>query len=438
MERELMELVSAVAGLWRQHDSPVRRRAMPRRWALVALVTGLACAPPAESRPWSWTRGIDSLVEAEARMQSPAWRALHYPAADIHGPFERPQLPDTSADPNDAAAYYRLGDSLKSELPGLADRAFYWALRLDPAMAEAYFARWDLRRRRSRWRTMQDRIVRRNDDRIPNEGPALDSLLMSGLAYNPFGDGSLEVSAWVLHLDDQVVEGDAVAAGLRWYERRYYRRAVAEWAKALRRDARAAWLHLPRAYAWARLGEGDSAIADLTALTKHIEQAERDSLRLAYRSKYFLYYTIGVLQAGQRRYAEARAAYERALLENLGFYMAHVRLSAAAMLMHDTTTALNELETATLIRNDDPVALVYYGSVLLGLGRLDDAERQLQASLRADSDYALPHAFLGVLAETRNDSVAARESYREYLRRASRTAPERWWAVERLARLTTP
>jgi predicted Zn-dependent protease len=125
-------------------------------------------------------------------------------------------------------------------------------------------------------------------------------------------------------------------------------------------------------------------------------------------------------------------------LENLGFYMAHVRLSAAAMLMHDTTTALNELETATLIRNDDPVALVYYGSVLLGLGRLDDAERQLQASLRADSDYALPHAFLGVLAETRNDSVAARESYREYLRRASRTAPERWWAVERLARLTTP
>jgi hypothetical protein len=59
-----------------------------------------------------------------------------------------------------------------------------------------------------------------------------------------------------------------------------------------------------------------------------------------------------------------RDAYQSPLVENLGFYMAHVRLSAVALFLHDTTTALNELETATLIRSDDPVLLTFRGSIL--------------------------------------------------------------------------
>jgi tetratricopeptide (TPR) repeat protein len=415
-----------------------RRRAAARLSAAgVALAGAIACALPPDP-PRLAGMQLDSLVEAEARAQGAEWRALHYPAADLHGPFARPVLADTAADPNDAVSYYRLGDSVRLRLPGLADRAFYWALRLDPSMAEAYFARWDLRRRRSPWREFQDRVLRRTDERLPNERAALDSLLFSGLAYNPFGDGSLEMSAWVLHLDEQLAAGEAVRTGMRAYERHNYRRAVDDWGKVLRKEPRAVWLRVPRAYAWVRLGESDSAITDLTALANRIERSERESTRLPYTSKYFLYYTIGILQAGRKRYPEARVAYEQALVDNLGFYMAHVRLSAAAMLMHDTTTAINELATATFIRGDDPVALVYYGSVLIGVGQLDEAERQLRASLSADSDYALPRAFLGVLAEERHDTVAARDAYRDYLSRASRSAPERSWATERLARLTSP
>ena len=69
--------------------------------------------------------GVRRLVETEARAQSAEWRALHYPAADLHGPFARPVLANTAADPNDAVSYYRLGDSVRLRLPKLADRAFY-------------------------------------------------------------------------------------------------------------------------------------------------------------------------------------------------------------------------------------------------------------------------------------------------------------------------
>ena len=194
-------------------------------------------------------------------------------------------------------------------------------------------------------------------------------------------------------------------------------------------------LHVQRAYAWVRLNEPDSAIGDLALLARRLEVVERDSSLAPYYSKEFLYYAIGMLHATRQRYAEARQAFEQALLENLGFYMAHVRLAGTAALLQDTTTALNELQTAMLIRADDPLALVYHASLLIGAGRVGDAERQLRAALRADSDYALPHVFLGLAAETRHDTTTARAEYGLYLARAPRSASERTWASIHLNKL---
>jgi predicted Zn-dependent protease len=102
------------------------------------------------------------------------------------------------------------------------------------------------------------------------------------------------------------------------------------------------------------------------------------------------------------------------------------------MMLQDTTGALNELETAILIRADDPLVLEYEGSVLVGAGRVAEGERRLRAALSADSDYALPHVFLGLAAEARNDTTRAKTEYSEYLARAPRTAAERAWARSRL------
>lgn len=409
---------------------------------LLALAEGVlaaaatACGPLPEPGSASSYTHRDSVVEANARAKSSEWRAAHYPAMDPDGPFARPKLAD-SADTNDAIAYYRLGDSVKWIQQGLADRAFYWSTRLDPTLADGYYARWDLRRHGLVYRLYPGDSVHRADFHSTNEVAKLDSLLQSAIAYNPFMDAALDIPPQISRLTERQANRNAATAGAWAYLRGDYRKAVSKWGEAIRDEPSESGLHLPRSYAWVHLDENDSAVADITALINRIQRIQ-DSTVAPYISKAFLYYAVGILRGRQQRYADARSAYESALLENLGFYMAHVRLSAVALLLQDTTTALNELETATLMRTDDPVLLTLRGNILVGAGRLDEAERELRAALRADSDYALPRAFLGQAAEQRHDTAAARSAYRDYLAHASRSASERGWVEVHLAHLTAP
>jgi len=367
----------------------------------------------------------------------PAWREEHYPYADLHGPFPRPRLADT-ADTNDPLAYYHLGDSLRYRKPGTADRAYYWAIRLDPTFAEAYFARWRLLRRDHNQREMPDGTIRDIFRVKPSAAAATDSLLSIAIAYSPFVDGAFDVPLAIVNMSERMASRDPALAGMRAFGLRDYRTAVAQWSKAISEDPKQAMLHIPRAHAWVRLQELDSAIADLTQLAQRLESVEHDSLMKSYFSKEFLYYAIGMLHGSRGRYPEARAAFEQALAENLGFYMAHVRLSGTLVALKDTATALSELETAILIRPDDPLVLIYDGNLLVNTGRVADGEKRIRAALEADSSYALPHVFLGLAAEARHDTTAARAQYAEYLARAPRRAVERIWARSQLRMLTVP
>jgi tetratricopeptide (TPR) repeat protein len=398
------------------------------------LVIPTACTPlpsPEQARS-----RYDAEVQATARDSGPEWRAIHFPAADLHGPFPRPKLP-TGADTNDPAAYFKLGTSVAWRAQGLADRAFYWAIRLDPTMADAYYARWDVLRHRSRYRLFPDDSVRPVSKLSPNGLAALDSLRASAFMYDPFLEGAMNIPPQIRIIQEFQADRDATTSGLRAYAMGNYAKAVRKWAEAIREKPENAGLHVPRAFAWMHLAGGrDSAIADLTALIDRLEHIE-DSTVAPYLSKDYLYYAVGFLRTGQKRYADARAAYENALAENLGFYMAHVRLSAMDLALHDTTAALNELETASLMRSDDPILLAFRGQILLGEGQFKDAESQLRAAVHADADFALPYAFLGKLAEQRGDTTNALSGYREYFARASRTAPERGWVEDHVAHLTS-
>lgn len=406
--------------------------------AACAVLIGAGCNPPEpEHRPRPLVTRRDSMADSVARVMGPTWRAEHYPYSDLHGPFPRPRLADT-ADTNDPLAYYRLGDSLRNRRPGIADRAFYWATRLDPTFADAYFARWRLLRRDYSQREMPDGSIRDIFRVKPAMIAATDSLLSIATAYSPFLDGAFDVPLSIVNMSERMASRDPALAGMRAFGLRDYRTAVAQWSKALSQDPRQAMLHIPRAHAWVRLQELDSAIADLSQLAQRMESVAHDSLMKAYLSKEFLYYAIGMLHGSRARYPEARAAFEQALAENLGFYMAHVRLSGTLVALKDTATALSELETAILIRPDDPLVLIYDGNLLVSSGKVAEGEKRIRAALRADSDYALPHVFLGLAAEARHDTSAARAQYIEYLARAPRGAAERAWARSQLARLTVP
>ena len=401
------------------------------------LVVGSSCTlppTPEEQARLSISRR-DSVIEARARDSSPQWRADHYVTLDLHGPFPRPKLPP-DADSNDAAAYYQLGVANQFGAPGLADHALYWAIRLDPTMAVAYWARWDLRHRYLRYRLYPGDSVRPVLRPLPNEEAAVDSLRQSALMFDPFLDGALIIPPQVRRLTERQADRDPLIAGLWFYAAGNYAKAAQKWGDAIRKKPEYAGLHVARAFAWLHVKDGtDSAVADLTALIDRIERIE-DSTVAPYVSKDFLYYAVGLLRTGQSRYADARAAYESALSENLGFYMAHVRLSAIDFRLHDTTSALTELETASMIRGDDPLPLAFRGQILLRQGRLKEADAPLRAAVHADTDFAMTYAFLGELAEQRHDTATALRSYREYLGRASHTAAERAWVEDRVAHLT--
>jgi tetratricopeptide (TPR) repeat protein len=406
--------------------------------ALTALLFGSGCNPPEpEHRPRPLITRRDSIADSVARRMGATWRAQRYPYADLHGPFPRPRLADT-ADTNDPLAYYRLGDSLRYQQPGIADRAFYWATRLDPTFADAYFARWRLLRRDYTQREMPDGSIRDIFRVKPSAAGATDSLLSIAISYSPFLDGAFDIPLSIVNMSERTASQDPTLAGMRAFGLRDYRRAVTEWSKAISQDPKQSMLHIPRAHAWVRLQEPDSAITDLSQLAQRLENVALDSLTKSYFSKEFLYYAIGMLHGGRGRYPEARAAFEQALAENLGFYMAHARLSGTLVALNDTATALSELETAILIRPDDPLVLMYDGNLLVHSGRVAEGEKRILAAVRADSDFALPHIFLGVAAEARHDTAAARAQYAEYLARAPRNAPERAWARSHLASLTTP
>lgn len=412
-----------------------------RRLIIVALAIAAAviadCAPlPAPPSSRQLTMHYDSVRDSVARANGPAWRALHYPAADLHGPFPRPALGDTAADANDPIAYYRLGDSVRGVLPGLADRAYYWATRLDPTFANAYLARWRLLHDDDPWREMPDGSLDRASALPQSIAAATDSLLETAITYSPFLDGTLDVPRYAMYLDKKMVTRDPIIAGARSYDLGDFRAAAKDWGEGLRRKPYALMLHVARAYAWVKLGENDSAIADLSALAQRLDQIQRDSAFGPYVSKASIYYAIGMLHAGKHRMAEARTAYQQALAEDLGFYMAHMRLAGAAAQLGDTTTALSEVQMALLIRGDDPLLLVYSGTLLLRTGRVADAEQQFRAALRVDSVWALPYAMLGLSEDTRNDTAAALADYRDCLAHATRRATERDWVMQRVTALT--
>ena len=117
--------------------------------------------------------------------------------------------------------------------------------------------------------------------------------------------------------------------------------------------------------------------------------------------------------------------FERALTQNLAFYWAHTRLAGSALQLHDTATALTELDMATQLEGRDPVLRLYRGVVLQTAGRLAEAELDLQKAVELDPYYADPYYFLATNRQALGDTVAAIGHYRQFLRRAARAHPYR-------------
>jgi tetratricopeptide (TPR) repeat protein len=373
--------------------------------------------------------------------------ALAMPAAAQIDPakFEpkRPKLPP-GADTNSAAAYYQYGLMTLSRSPDQAAAAFHWAYRLNPGMGEPLYAK-----RTALLLTARNRLgdyfsgrgyarskVVRSIDSLAFEARLRNPVLIRSLDLPLFEEWYSYATGEMLHRGDLNEYGPAVSAWLAM-SRADYPTAAQNYAKVLK-DKRA-WGYLyDRALALYYMGQHDSAI---THLNQYIQKSREDEKKekevvVWYNSSALAEYTIGYLYFVRDMRDSARAAFGRALSEDLSFYMAHASLGDLARASGDSATAIQELELAVQLRPNDAHLRYRLGRALYESRRHADAVSQLEEATRAEPYYALPWYYLGLAAEALDQRDKAIQAYDEFMGRAARDLrAERNVVTQRLAKL---
>ena len=371
----------------------------------------------------------------------------------------RPRLA-AAADTNDARAYYRLGQERLERRPDEAAAAFYWAAQIDPGWADPLYGRHvalmmsDPRRLVRYWEG--DRRTRTSPEVL-----GIDSLYFRALRIDPFVQRPFErelMRTLVMNLLGADAPG-ADAALAAYYTETILAdmppllrahvlagegrvlQALQAYDEALRdnrgrRSETRRYIRHERGRIYGLIGNDQAALAELQQAIDLGVEEEREELVRFYNSKAVLEHSRGMVLERAGDLAQAREAYSRALMEDLAYHPAHVRLGTLALAEGDTATAVQELALAVEAGGDDPVARVLYGTLLTRLRRLDEAQAQLQAAAAAAPYWAEPWYVLGLVRDWGAPGDAT-EAYRRFLELARRDDPRRA-QVEPLVPAATP
>jgi tetratricopeptide (TPR) repeat protein len=375
--------------------------------------------------------------------------------------IENPIVLDT----NDAHLYYTAGLASRFADPAGASAAFYWASRIDPSWAQPYFARWYVLRLAAQSSAVSMGTGVTTPTPLPDSIlTRIDSLAVMAYSRDPFFDDALAMSdlskrihvqvstvnigrrAAVSRANDARIRQGApmlaspkdIAVPHEWYiayGSGDFAGAASQLAASIQKHPDAITLYVYRARAQFFLAQYDSAVATMQAAVARIQTVESAKTLPVYFSKEAFTYAIGVAEQRHGRDSAARAAYQRTVTENLGFYMGHLHLANAALAVDDTATAITEARIAAEIRGDDPVVQFFLGYTLLHAGQNAEAVTHLDAAVRDDSAYALPYLYLAQARMTTHDTTAALGALRGFLVRARRDDDHRETVVAEIAAL---
>lgn len=380
----------------------------------------------------------------------------HAAFAQTRNEPKRPRLP-LGVDTNNARSYYDYGLTKVERDPEEAAAAFYWAMRISPTFAEAYYARRCalLLSDKGRYRKYVE------DDRgtiRSQEIQRIDSLYYYSLTINPFmyrGLDALMFRGYVSSLtDDYLRRTNSSPTELqfeidRWllrappsfkawraYSEGRFPDALRLYADAIRDTKFPAELRADRGRVFFQLGQADSALAELTLAIAELRKADKKELVFVYESKALLEHSIGLVQQRLGDKTAAKEAFARALQEDLSYFPAHVQLAYLALDGKDTTTALSEMDLAVQIRSDDPVLHYIYGYALATIGRYEESEKELRRAIDVDPAFATPYHVLAQVLEALGKESDALTQYQNFVARASQSDVRRKEVLERLRELT--
>jgi tetratricopeptide (TPR) repeat protein len=366
----------------------------------------------------------------------------------------RPRL-DASADTNDSHVYYDYGLEKLERDPEEAADAFYWAARIDPTSADAFYARRCALLLSDKYRFQkyfeEDRRTLQS-----NEIKRIDSLYFYSLTINPFLYRKLDVRLFAEYIQlwseeyarrnnlnagevryavEREISQESSASMRAWqaYGEGRFREALDLYAEAIKRARHKAELRADRGRLFFQLGQADSALAELTLAIDELRKTDKKDLVYVYESKALIEHSIGLVQQRLGHAPAAKEAFSQALQEDLSYFPAHLQLAFIGMNDKDTTTTLSELDLAVQIRPDDPLLHYTYGFALATYGKFEDAQVQLRKAIEVDPSFAAPYYLLGEVLDALGKPAEGLTQYQTFLARASRQDLRRKEAEQRVA-----
>jgi cytochrome c-type biogenesis protein CcmH/NrfG len=371
-------------------------------------------------------------------------------------PKDEPRRPRLSADAdtNDTRAYYEFGLEKLERDPDAAADAFYWAARLDPTSADAYYARRCAMLLSDRFRFQRYY----EDDRRTlqsSEVQRIDSLYLYSLTINPFLYRKLDlrlfndyIQIWSeeyarrhdmnpgevrFAVEREIAQESSVLMRARQaYGYARFAEALGYYAEAIKRARHKAGLREERGWLFFQIGQADSALVELNLALDELRKTDKKDVVYIYESKALLEHSIGMVHQRLGNVAAAKESFGRALQEDLSYFPAHMQLAYIAMNARDTTTALSELDLAVQIRPDDPMLHYTYGYALASVGKFEDAEVQLRKAIGVDPSFSASYYVLGQVLDALAKPADALGQYQAFLAHASRQDLRRKEAEQRI------
>jgi tetratricopeptide (TPR) repeat protein len=360
------------------------------------------------------------------------------------------------ADTNDPNAYYLWGVSQLERYPEDAADAFYWAIRLNPSWADAYYARWA-----ALHLSEPDRYVAyvEGDSKTLKSAEVrqIDSLRLRAEQANPFLYRKFEnvmyrhfLQTYVqrrnpsidqAELDDAIRDlmskGGFEDKAQSAYIAGNFPFALQEWAAALPGWKNKSYPHAERGRIFYMLGAYDSAGAEMSSAVADFRKSDNDDLVYVYRSKALYEQAVGMIYEKEKNMDAAREAYGRALTEDLSYAPAHLRLSAIDMAKGDTAGALSEMDIATQVAPNDGTIAFLYGYALIQAGHDAEAMEQLKRATTLEPYYAAPVVLMALVYDASDMKEEAAAQYNAFIKLASQKDPQLARAKTRLAALST-
>ena len=349
----------------------------------------------------------------------------------------RPRLP-FPADTNSADSYETWGRQKIAYFPDSAAAAFYWASRLDPWRPAPYYERGIalVLTHAERPKVAADMLPWPvTKDLSAAEIALVDSLNELAMLRDPFMERSLDgflSGSPPLYTVSRM--RDLVQRGFWEFAIGAYDSAVVHLGKALAKKPEYVGMRTVRAVAFYYLNQFDSTAAELETLLSRRAARERKATVVFYRSKAMMHYALAIalVQKGDPR---AREHFEAAIVEDLSFYMARVRLAGIALQRGDTAAALVSLAQAVELKTDDAALQYFYGVLLRNRDRVT-ARKALERAVELAPEFAPPHLQLALLADVRGDTAAAIAAYERFIALSPRSEPEIATAMARRQALT--